>query len=1155
MKNGTEIKCPTGLDISKVLFKMKLLSLILLFIGPALSASGYTQVTRFSFNFNNETLAQVIKQIEENSEFIFFYDEEQWNLNTKVSLNVKEETLDKILTKIIDPRENSWKIYDRQVVITRKVKEGDNNPEEIDDTSRNMRQQQQQRLLTGRVVDNTGMPLPGVSVYVKGTTIGISTTPDGLFSINVPADAQILVFSFIGMETVEQVIGPENHYNITMEWTALTFDEVVVVGYGQQKKVTVTGAVSSVSNKELVQTPVANISNALAGRVTGVLAMQRSGEPGNDQSQLRIRGVGTFAGSQEPLVLVDGIETDNYNNIDAHEIESITILKDASSTAVYGVRGANGVILITTRRGETGKPTISFSSNIAGTSFVDYIDRLDSYRWATSYNEALAYDSYVSGAYNPFWSEEELNIIRDQSDPIFFPNSDWPSLMYRDLALQHQHNLNMRGGTQRVKYFASIGHFNQEGHFNNTNLLDDFFDQQIKYQRYNFRTNFDFQVTNRFSIDLNLSAQVEDKRSFANTANNFIRYISIVNPLQSPGVVDGRFIEIPSSRVRSLNPIAELYGNHVRNHDNQLNGSMRLNYDLDFIADGLKVHSSFSYQNFNRHGLRFSKPIERFSAIKNEEGETVFISNQQDGVFSTSQNYGKRRQIYAEIGLNYSQSFGNHNVSGLLLYNQTKRHDPDLAFLIPSGYQGLVGRVTYDFRNRYMVEYNAGYNGTENFAPGNRFGYFPAYSLGWIISEESFFPKNDYLTFVKLRGSYGEVGNDRIGGERFLYLPNAYELNDRMYHFGYAGVSAFPWPGAYEGKIGNPNLTWERARKSNFGTELTFFDDRLRITADRFFEKRDNILAMPQTVPDISGMGNNLPAVNLGIVENSGYDGDISFRSRAGRFNYWVRANYTFAKNILIYQDEVPNPYTYQLREGQAIGQIFGLVDDGLYNTWEDVSDAYRPLSAANNNFIQPGDIRWKDINGDGIVDSFDEAPVGSSQFPDRTFGFSFGGDYRGFDFSILFQGANGITYRGVLNMMYIHYNEYGSNAYLYDYAWTHERYEQGGDIRHPRIYHGLGVSRHNDAFGTFNMADASYIRLRNAEIGYRLQRTALDRIGIESIRFYLNGSNLFTWSPMLKKYPGVDPEDYSLLGSGLASNTEPYPRVRVFNFGMNVNF
>lgn len=1014
----------------------------------------------------------------------------------------------------------------------------------------------QQITVSGTVVDGVNNePIPGVNVLLKGTTIGVVTDVFGKYSINISGGNGVLVFSFVGYLTEEFEIVEAKTLDVKLVPDVKSLEEVVVVGFGRQKKVTVTGSVSNVTNETLVQTPVANISNALAGRATGVLAVQRSGAPGEDETNIRIRGVGTFAGSQDPLILVDGIETSNYNNIDPNEIESISILKDASSTAVYGVRGANGVILITTKRGNVGKPKISYSANLAGTTITEYREKMNAVDYTSLYNEALKYDSYITGNYQQFFTDEEIELYRNQTDPIFYPDIDWMELMYKDFSFQNQHNLNIRGGTELVKYFVSLGYFKQEGQFKNTNLVKDYFDQQSVFSRYNFRSNFDFNVTKRLTAKFNIAAKVEDKSGInANNVNGLIRIYSNANPIANPGVVDGKIVSLPSGKTTGASPYDILYNGHRKTYRNYLEGSFRLDYDMDFITKGLSAHSTLSYENFNMQYVVYNKPIERYTAVKNANNETVLVRNFEEGAFSTSSNSGKQRQTYAEVGIDYNRSFGNHNFTAMVLYNQQKKFDPDFQYLIPKGYQGLVGRVTYDYKSRYLVEYNAGYNGTENFAPGKRFGYFPAYSLGWVVSEESFFPENNIVTFLKLRGSYGEVGNDLIGGARFLYLPNAYTYAGTSYYWGEAGTSLVPYGGAYEGKIGNNELTWERAKKSNAGFDLTLFGDKIRITADLFQEKRDNILTNPKTVPVTSGMGDNLPAVNLGKVKNSGFDGEITYNDKFGSFNFWIKANYTFARNIIEFQDEIPNPYPYLMRTGQPVGQLFGYIDDGLYNSWEQTNDAYRPFYEFQNNRIQPGVINWKDINGDGVVNQYDQGPIGYSNFPEKTYGLSLGFDFKGFDFSILFQGASNVSFCGTGTRYTYGWNNWlGNNEYLKN-SWSLERYEAGLPIYFPHFNVGAGPSQLNQLKGTFFTRDASYIRLRNLEVGYKFDDIQFVKKYVESFRIYFNGSNLWTYAyRMNKMYPGVDPEDLS--ESDMPSNTEPHPRVAVFNLGLNVNF
>lgn len=706
--------------------------------------------------------------------------------------------------------------------------------------------------ITGKVKDATGEVLPGVSITVKGLQIGTVTSHDGTFILKVPFQTSRLVFSFIGMEQQEVSITGSTFLNITMVDQTVKMTEVVVVGYGQQSKATYTGAISSVGTKGLVQSAQANISNALVGRVSGLTAVQKSGEPGKDQSTIRIRGTGTFTGSQDPLIMVDGIETANYNSIDPNEIENVSILKDASATAVYGVRGANGVILITTRRGVVSKPKVSISTNFASTSFANLRKQMDSYSWAKSFNEAQYYDGYLTGNYTPRYSEEEIEKYRTGSDPVFYSNTDWIKLLFSDRSSQSQQNISINGGTEKVKYFVSIGHFSQEGMFNNTNLMAGY-NTQVSYERYNYRSNFDFQVSNNFSVTLNVSNQLEERKGPSDPTNYVLANAFAHPPTSGPGIIDGKLINNLVGQYNFIqNPIIGLVIGHgqLQRYSNQLNASTRFNYKLDDLLKGLSTHLTISYQNYNEHTLRYVKNMLTYNVVRADDGvSAVYIPQGTESPFSVNENYWKNRKEYLEAGFDYFHKFGNHSVGGLLLYNQSKYYDPSLAFLIPNSYQGVVGRVTYDYNNKYLAEINVGYNGTENFAPGKRFGLFPALSLGWVVSEESFFGENNIISFLKLRGSYGEVGNDKIGGARFLYLPTAYlysdesgNFNDNVaYWFGTVGSNYTRYKTSSEGKIGNPDLTWERAKKMNIGVDVTLWSDKIRITADLFSETRNNI--------------------------------------------------------------------------------------------------------------------------------------------------------------------------------------------------------------------------------------------------------------------------------------------------------------------------
>jgi len=923
---------------------------------------------------------------------------------------------------------------------------------------------------------------------------------------------------------------------------SIGLDEVVAVGYGVQKKATITGAIASVESAKLIQSPVTNLSNALNGRVSGLLTTQASGAPGQDQTTLRIRGVGTFSGATDPLIMVDGIEAQSYNNIDPNEIENISVLKDASATAVYGVRGANGVLLITTKRGKIGKPQVSYSSQFAVSKFAEIRQNLESTEYAQGYNQALRYDSYLTGVYTPKYSESDIQHYISNDDPLFYPNTDWISKMFKPTTFQNQHNLNISGGSEKVKYFFSFGYLGQDGLINEK-IYDPGYDAKLKYDRYNFRSNFDFKITKRLKAKVNLSSQIEERQGTTNVGNIMVSAFAAA-PNLSPGVWDGKIVNTTIGAFYP-NPIPRYFGlGLMKQYGNYLNGTIRFDYDLDFLMKGLSTHASIAYQNYNSVNTNFSKTLVDYNVIRLPDNKYVLAPTKDESPYSYGESYGKRRKQDVEIGLDFSRKFGVHGIGGLLIYNQTKTFDPGLAYDVPNGYQGIVGRGTYDYKNRYLAEFNFGYNGTENFAPGKRFGFFPAVSVGWVVSEESFFTKNNVISFFKLRGSYGEVGNDKIGGDRFLYMPSSYGYSG-TYNFGEAGTTLNAYNRSNEGKIGNPYLTWERAKKLDIGIDFTMWKDKIRVTIDYFDERRDNILANKGTVPDIFGA--TLPAYNFGKMRNGGLDGEINFYSKVGNFNYWLKGVFTLTHNMIEFQDEVTRTYSYQNRTGQRYGQSFGYVVEGIYNTWEEVNDANRPVSSFNSNKIQPGDFKYKDVNGDGIINDFDQVPIGYSAFPEQSFGFSFGGDFKGIDFSVLFQGSSHVTHLTSKKFNRGWQEDGSAVSYLLERSWSPENYAAGIKTDFPHVS-SSSAQVHNYQPNTFWQEDASYTRLKNIEVGYMLSPQFLKEMGIHSVRLYLNGNNLITWSNMFR---GEDPEipNYS------DSNNEPYPITKTINVGINVKF
>lgn len=1114
---------PIKYTIMRISLTALFLSLFFVHVGAHVSAQ------RITLKKETISLMDFFREVRKQSSYDFVYDQSLATSKDKyISIDVHEADIQQTLSQALKDLPLTWAIKDEVIV--------------INDKQSFAKEEVVQQNIKGRVYNEQGQPLEGATVHHKGKNY--ITDANGEFDIPAQNGDRVTV-NFIGYQSSEITIKNQASLSVTMVPRHEQMEDIVVVGYGQQKKATVTGALSSIGTKELTQSPQANISNMLVGRLPGLLAVQRSGQPGEDQSTIRIRGIGTFGGNADPLIMVDGIEGVNLNNIDPNEIESVSILKDASATAVYGVRGANGVVLVTTRRGAVGKPQVNLSTNFATTSFIDMRQGSGAYDWANGYNDANKYDSYITGSYAEKYNPDDLEKYRTGSDPIFYPDVDWFSTMYRKSAGQSQHNLNVNGGVERVKYFISAGYFNQEGMFNEkvTDYMEEYNMQPI-FHRYNFRSNMDFTILKGLTANMNIAYQFEERQGAFEDLNARISNITRSNPVHSPGLLDGHLITLNQGAGAATTVINTLFlSSYSRRHRNYLNAMTRLNYDLSFITKGLSTHGTLSYGNYNTQDGSFYNPVVLYQPIRNTDGSILYVPMNEEGRITYSESVAKNRREYFEFGINYSRMFSGHNVSGLLLYNQNKYHDPTLAFLVPNSHQGLVGRITYDFKGRYMAEVNMGYNGTENFIEGKRFGLFPAYSLGWNVSEEPFFPKNDVLTYLKFRGSMGEVGNDKIGGDRFLYLPTPYNYRDGYYSFGEIGSTYQAYRGSAEGKAGNPALTWERARKTNVGIEAKFWNNAISVTADYFKEKRDNILANLGTVPNI--VGAVLPAANFGRMSNGGFDGDIAFQHHISDVNYWVKVNFTYARNKVEFRDEVTRAYPYLQGTGQRFGQYFGLIADGFYSSWEEANDVARPFYGYTNNKVQPGDVRYMDVNADGIINNQDEVPIGYSNFPEKIGGLSFGGDYKGFDLSILFQWADNVSAAYSLNYRFGYREEAGIPQYLLDESWTHERYTNGETINFPRLAVGDNNNKHNYLNSSLWIRDASYTRLKNAEIGYTVKGSLLTRIGLSALRVYANGNNLITWSKLLK---GIDPES-NLYGT----NNEPYPLTRTINFGLNI--
>lgn len=1121
---------------------------------------------KITLNVKNELLNRVIKQIKAQTNVGFSFSESALKSGITITCSVKNKTLSDFFNNDLAAYNIGYRVVNDQIVLfqnSRTRTAGEKEPGTASPVFADI-------IITGYVYDDTNLPLPGATVREKGTTNATATDSKGFFSIKVKNQDAILVISSIGLTAKEVSVGTQKSIKITLGASSTNLQDVVVVGYSTQKKINVTGAISSIGTKELIQSPAANISNSLVGRLPGLFASQANGEPGNDASTLRIRGSGTYSGNTNPLILVDGIEVTNYNNIDPNEIESLTILKDASSTAVYGIRGANGVLIITTKRGKIGPPRVSYTFNQAINSFTALVNDLNSADFARSSNEGQLLDSYITGApYTPRYSDADIALYESGADPIFHPNINWPKLMFRKFSSQLQHNVTVSGGQKGVQYFISGGLFSQEGLFRDTKDIIKEFSANSVYKRYNFRSNFNFDATKRLKIRFDVSSQFENKSGNnigdpalgANTGR-LVSDILKASPLDGPGYLDGKIVNITNATVN--NPFISLLaspggGGLRKEYDNYLIGSLRLDHDLDFITPGFKVHGNIAYNTFNNQTIVNQKTLPIYIVSRLPDGTLNFQPNSFTATpeFKFDQPVGvgnnSTRRVTTEFGFDYNRTFEQvHTLTALLLYNQQKTYDPLFVPAIPKGYQSLVGRIAYSYKSRYLAEFDAGYNGSENFAPGRRFGFFPAYSAGWVASEEKFFPKNEIISYLKFRGSYGEVGNDVIGGNRFLYNATSYNvrgISTPTYFFGNYASNYTAYSGIVEGAAGNANVTWERARKTDIGIEMYLLKEKIKIIADYFNEDRRNILTSPNTISQVAGLIQ--PAVNLGSMRNRGFDGEISYIDKAGAFNYRISANYSYAHNTVLFRDEVPNTYSYQNRTGQRLGQYYAIPTNGIFNTWAEVNDLNRPVYQGTNK-VQPGDLRYIDVNGDGKIDPFDALPVGYSNVPEKTYGISLSGSYKGFDFSVLFQGASNVSLAYISRQRTTDFSSTPPTAAA-DYmiqSWTPERYAQGLPINFPRL--SYTASNNPNGFGAdIYIADASYLRLKNVELGYTINGNLLKKVGVSSARVFANSNNLYTWS---KVYKGVDPENAPQNGTSDVAQ-QSYPLVRTINFGINVNF
>ncbi len=992
--------------------------------------------------------------------------------------------------------------------------------------------------VSGVVKDaQTGEPVIGAGVMLKASNVGTLTDLDGSYLIKVNDSKGVLVVSAIGYKTQEVLIKERTAIDVLLETDAESLQDAVVIGYGTQKKATVTGALTTVSTEIVGKATTPTLANALGGAVPGLISRQRSGEPGYDGATLLIRGAGTWLNSS-PLVLVDGIERD-INLINTDEIESFSILKDASATAVYGMRGANGVILINTKKGSTGKPRVSFrteSTLLHGLRFPNYIK---GWEFANLMNEACQ----TGGVAMP-WSDEEIELFKDGSDPFNYPSVDWTDSVLKKNAFQTINTISVSGGNEIVRYYVSAGFSSQSGLFKEDPTYE--YRTNSLSQRYNFRANVDVNITKNFTLSLGLAEIIENRTYPGTPAADIFWSLKVVNPITYPiRNPDGSFGSSNTSYEKNSPYVLTTNNGFSKQFRSTTQGTFGAKWDLGtLITPGLTLEGNFAYDHYySVEATRRKQPeLKKYLGSDPITGEDRYNVIQEEGTMGYYLAYNvSNRSYYADARINYNRVFAGHGVSALLMANLRDYSDltaGNSTAQLPYRRQGFAGRIAYNYKQRYLFEVNAGYNGSENFAPGHRYGFFPAVSAGWVPTEEKWWHV-DWFNHLKIRGSYGKVGNDALNAQRFFYMST---INKNAGGYTFSLDQAHGIGGMSEARMGSPLASWEVSNKADVGLDMELFDRKLRISGDYFYEHRTNILLERGSVPSTIGLASSQLALsNIGIMDNTGFDANIEFTNTTSYGLYYqVRANMTYAHNTVIEDDTAPALWSYQNTRGKSIGIPLGYIALGLFQSQEEIDNS--PKQELGTYTV--GDIKYEDINKDGVINPYDRVFIGYAREPEMMYGFGFTLAWKGIDLSVNFTGAAHATILLDAAGMWPFQLDYpGYNIYreYYDH-----RFIPGADnsgALYPVVHNG--TSANNFQINTLYLHDSSFLKLKTAELGYSLPGKITSRLGLDKLRFFLNGNNLLCFDGLKGM---VDPESNHLGAS-------TYPTQLAATIGIEVGF
>lgn len=1161
----------------KILLVMRI-SILLIVLSTTLSfGNSYAQLTRLSLNMEQVTVQEVLEIIESQSEFIFFYQDQQIDLKRKVDINLTDKSIEDVMDVVLKGTSNTYRIRDRQVIIGKNkkvfskkyvpLKKIEQEIELLDD---------QKKKLTGKVTDDQGEPLPGVSIIIEGTTLGTTSNIDGEYTIDVdPADK--LLFSFIGMINQTIPVGDKTELNVQLQTNTEELDDIVVVGFGTQKKKNVVGAMSSVKPAEL-KIPSSNLTTALAGRVAGIISYQTSGEPGQDNAQFFIRGATTFGLKTEPLILIDGVEltTDDLARLNPDDIESFSILKDATSTAIYGARGANGIIYVTTKSGQEGKVQVSARFENSFSMATQNIELADPITYLKLHNEAVRTRDPLGIL--PY-SQTKIDNTLAGGNPNVYPVTDWQDLLLKDFTSNQRFNFNVKGGGKVARYYVAASYTKDNGVLKVDDRND--FNNNIDLKKFLLRANIDITLTETTEAKVRLHSTLDDYTGPLPGGTDTYNMIVRANPVRFPAYYEPDEANMHTNHIlfgndeggNFLNPYAELVKGY-KDYSRSLNLiQVEIKQDLSFVTEGLRFrflgnNNRTSAFSLNRAYVPYKYSIGYYNKatdvygldLLNENSGTEFLEFMPD-------NNGRKvtTVLYGEAALNYDRVFNEkHGVSGLLVgigqefldgNIKDPKEDPyALQLSLPSRNLGLSGRFTYSYDDRYFGEFNFGYNGSERFANNNRFGFFPSFGVGWLVSNESFWNSNSIINHLKIRGSYGIVGNDAIGErkDRFFYLSQV-SLNDPGNRAQFGTNYGYERNGVSIARYENYDITWETAAKANLGIELNMFDNAVQVLADVFREHRTNILQDRASIPSVLGLQAKVRA-NVGEAISKGVDISVDANKYFGN-DFWLsgRANFTYATSeykVFEEPDYKSFGVPYLSKIGQPIPQKYGLIAERLFVDQEDVDNSPQQQFGE----VMGGDIKYKDVNGDGIVSDLDRVPIGKPDVPEITYGFGFSLGYKRWDLSAFFQGLGRVSFfiDPVKTTPFADTDDDNSylkdlraeNALLKAYADSHWS-EDNRDIY--ALYPRLSTYRvhNNTQQSTWWMRNGSFLRCKQLELGYNVIKNTSDAqfLGLKQCRIYASGTNLFK----ISKFKLWDPE---MKGNGMG-----YPIQRVINLGVQVSF